>query len=240
MGGLERRTAKRRFTVRLSNGYLAAVTTASAPCLRFAVYASGRGSNFEALLLAWRRGEFEGPRGLLPALLIVNKATAGALELAQHYGIPSACIENHDPEPGRTQMEILQDHGIDRIALAGFLRPIPPEVVQAYPEQILNIHPGPLPRFGGHKMYGRFVHQAALDAGVEHSGPTVHRVDEVYDRGPIIAHQPVPVLGDDDASSLAQRVLKVEHELFARALRWDWGQDPEALLPHQRAGLSSS
>lgn len=205
---------------------------------RFAVYASGRGSNFQALLFAWQRGEFSGPTALLPVLLIVNKASAGALDIAKAHGIPAAIIENQDPDPGSTQCAILREHQVDNIALAGFLRPIPEAVVKQYRDRILNIHPGPLPRFGGHKMYGRHVHQAVLDAKVSHSGPTVHRVDEVYDRGSVIAHQPVPVHPDDDASALAKRVLAVEHELYARALRWDWCQDKDALLPQQRAGLS--
>lgn len=205
---------------------------------RFAVYASGRGSNFQALLEAWQRGAFAGPRPLLPVLLIVNKANAGALEIAKAHGIPSAIIDNQDPDPASTQCKLLADHEVHNIALAGFLRPIPEAVVKAYRDRILNIHPGPLPRFGGHKMYGKYVHQAVLDAKVEYSGPTVHRVDEVYDRGPVIAHQPVPVQRDDDASSLAKRVLAVEHDLYARALAWDWCKDEQALLPHQRAGLS--
>lgn len=213
--------------------------TDSATCLRFAVYASGRGSNFKALLDAWQQGAFAGPTALLPVLLIVNKAQAGALDIAKAHGIPSVVIDNQDPNPGETQGAILQDHGVDNIALAGFLRPIPEAVVRTYRDRMLNIHPGPLPRFGGHKMYGKYVHQAVLDAKVTQSGPTVHRVDEVYDRGPVIAHQPVPVKPGDDATSLAARVLNVEHDLYARALRWDWCGDKNALLPHQRAGLSA-
>lgn len=216
------------------------MTDATATPLRFAVYASGRGSNFQALLQAWRLGHFDGPVALMPALLIVNKAQAKALEVAAEFGIPSAVIDNQDPALAQTQLGLLADHGIDRIALAGFLRPVPGEVVAAYSDKILNIHPGPLPQFGGHKMYGRHVHQAVLDAKVEFSGPTVHRVDEVYDRGPVIAHQAVKVQPDDSPESLAARVLVVEHELYPRALRWDWGQDPNALTPEMRAGISAS
>lgn len=206
---------------------------------RFAVYASGRGSNFQALLEAWQRGDFAGPTPLLPVLLIVNKAEAGALDIAKRHGIPTAIIDNQDPDPDATQCQLLQEHQVHNIALAGFLRPIPKAVVKLFADRILNIHPGPLPRFGGHKMYGKYVHQAVLDAAVEYSGPTVHRVDEVYDRGAVIAHHRVPVQKDDDATSLAKRVLAVEHELYARAIRWDWCGDDQALLPHQRAGLSA-
>lgn len=213
--------------------------TNSENCLRFAVYASGRGSNFQALLDAWQRGDFSGPTSLLPVLLIVNKENAGALDIAKAHGIPWAIIDNQDKDPGTTQSTLLTEHGVDRIALAGFLRPIPDTVVQSYRDQILNIHPGPLPRFGGHKMYGKYVHQAVLDAKVACSGPTVHRVDEVYDRGHVIAHQPVPVQSEDCAQSLAQKVLAVEHELYPRALAWDWCGNKTALLPHQRAGLSA-
>lgn len=174
----------------------------------------------------------------MPALLLVNRPDAGALEVAAEFGIPSAVLDLRQAGVEHRQLELLRDHQIDRVALAGYLRPIPEAVVGAYRDQILNIHPGPLPKFGGHRMYGKYVHQAVLDARVSHSGPTVHRVDEVYDRGAIVAHQAVPVRSGDSAQTLAQRVLVVEHELYTRALLWDWAQVHDALLPHQRAGLS--
>lgn len=213
--------------------------TGEAPSvLRFAVYASGRGSNFAAILRAWRAGELQAEIELMPALLLVNRPDAGALEVAAEFGIPSAVLDLNAPRAEHRQLELLSAHQIDRIALAGYLRPVPEAVVAAYRDQILNIHPGPLPRFGGHKMYGKYVHQAVLDARVPQSGPTVHRVDEVYDRGAIVAHQAVPVRFSDSAESLAKRVLAAEHDLYARALRWDWAHDLNALLAHQRAGLS--
>ena len=92
-------------------------------------------------------------------------------------------------------------------------------VLSAFPDRVVNIHPGPLPRFGGPGMYGPHVHRAVLDAGVPASGPTVHLVSARYDEGPVLAHRPVPVLPDDTPKTLAERVLTAEHDLYWRAIR---------------------
>lgn len=201
-----------------------------APC-RLALYASGRGSNVAAILQAWRRGDLNrGARPVLPCLLICNRAEAGAIDLAQESGLPYAVIEAKAPDFGaKEQLHLLAQHQIDAIALAGYLKKVPDAVVHRYPDKILNIHPGPLPRFGGAGMFGRHVHQAVIEAKVPQSGPTVHRVDEVYDRGPVLAHRPVPVLPEDKPETLAERVLKAEHDLFWRVIAQEFGQDQSAL-----------
>jgi folate-dependent phosphoribosylglycinamide formyltransferase PurN len=107
---------------------------------------------------------------------------------------------------------------VDLIALAGYLRFIPVDVTRRWRGRIVNVHPSLLPSFGGAGMYGIRVHQAVIAAGVRVTGVTVHFVDEEYDRGPIIAQWPVPVLPHDDAETLARRVLAVEHRLYPAAL----------------------
>jgi phosphoribosylglycinamide formyltransferase-1 len=112
----------------------------------------------------------------------------------------------------------LDSADIDLIALAGYLRLIPPAVIKRYPQRIVNIHPALLPDFGGRGMYGLNVHKAVLAAGETESGATVHFVDEHYDEGDIIAQARVPVLPNDTPETLAARVLTVEHELLPNAL----------------------
>jgi len=121
-----------------------------------------------------------------------------------------------DPaDPGETLAAVAD---AELVVLAGYLRLVPPPVVARFPWRMVNIHPALLPAFGGPGMYGRRVHEAVLASGARISGATVHYADETYDRGPIIAQWPVPVLADDDADSLAERVLAVEHALLPRVV----------------------
>jgi folate-dependent phosphoribosylglycinamide formyltransferase PurN len=103
--------------------------------------------------------------------------------------------------------------------LAGYLRLVPAEVTRRYAGHMLNVHPGPLPAFGGAGMHGAHVHRAVLAAGAPLSGPTVHFVDEIYDHGRQLVHWPVPVRPDDDDGALAARVLRAEHLLFPRVVQ---------------------
>ena len=104
--------------------------------------------------------------------------------------------------------------GCDLVVLAGYLKLVPAEVIDRYRGRILNVHPALLPAFGGKGMYGHRVHEAVLASGARESGATVHLVDEVYDRGAILAQARVPVLPGDDPETLAARVLEVEHRLL--------------------------
>ena len=110
----------------------------------------------------------------------------------------------------------LGEHHIDVVLLAGYLKLVPAPVIAAYRERILNLHPALLPSFGGQGMWGMHVHRAVLASGARISGPTVHLVDEEYDRGAIVAQWPVPVRPDDCAEALAARVLVAEHWLYPR------------------------
>lgn len=199
------------------------------PPLRAAVFASGGGTNLQALLdhatddAAWR-----------VALVLSNRPDAGALARAERAGVPRAVVA-HDPdgEPVEARMlAALDEHDIDFVLLAGYLKLVPAGVVTRYRGRIVNIHPALLPSFGGKGMYGMNVHRAVLESGVRVTGPTVHLADEVYDRGRILAQWPVPVRPNDTAEAVAARVLEVEHWLYPRVVDhlvpfWRQGRDVE-------------
>jgi formyltetrahydrofolate-dependent phosphoribosylglycinamide formyltransferase len=186
--------------------------------MRVAVLASGGGTNLQALLDACR-----GDAPARVVLVVSNKAAAGALERARKADVPTAVLR--DPKDPNELTTLLGDHDVDLVVLAGYLKLVPAEVVQAYAGRIINIHPALLPSFGGPGMYGHHVHEAVLASGATVSGPTVHLVTAEYDRGPIIAQWPVPVAPGDTPDSLAARVLTVEHELL-----------PAVVLAAARAG----
>lgn len=180
-----------------------------------AVFASGGGSNFQALL------DREGSGALWRTrLLVVDRADTGAAERARRAGIPVVRI----PVSGRDRVELgaetmaaLRGADVQVIFLAGYVRLVPDAVCAAFPHAILNVHPALLPAFGGKGMWGAAVHEAVLRAGVRVTGATVHLVNERYDEGSILAQWPVPVLPGDDAATVAARVLRVEHQLYPLA-----------------------
>ncbi len=182
---------------------------------RLAVFASGRGSNLRALVAASHAGTLRAE----VALVVSNRSASGALAFARKAGIEAVHMSTrtHDDLP-RALVDRLVASRIDAVALAGYLRPIPAVVLAAFPDRVFNIHPAPLPRFGGPGMYGEHVHRAVLEAKVPWSGPTVHLVTERYDEGPILAHVPVPVEPGDTPERLAARVLAVEHALYPKVL----------------------
>ncbi|HTO72967.1 MAG TPA: phosphoribosylglycinamide formyltransferase [Gemmatimonadales bacterium] len=175
--------------------------------MRVAVCISGRGSNLRALLAAL------GPAAPAQVVLIISSsAEAGGLVLAREAGIPSVVLAG---QRGTSAMhQTLNDHRIDLVVLAGYLKQIPADVVESYRDRIINVHPALLPDFGGQGMYGIHVHRAVLASGKRESGATVHLVDEEYDRGRILAQERVPVLPGDTPELLAARVLEVEHRLL--------------------------
>jgi phosphoribosylglycinamide formyltransferase-1 len=175
--------------------------------MRIAVAVSGRGSNLEALLRALGPGA---PAAVV--LVLSNRADAGALRRAASHGVPAEVLD--DAADAEEWLRRLGGHRVDLLVLAGYLKLVPPGVIQRYRGRILNLHPALLPAFGGKGMYGRRVHQAVLASGARESGATVHLVDEAYDRGPILAQARVPVLPGDDAERLAARVLEAEHRLL--------------------------
>jgi phosphoribosylglycinamide formyltransferase 1 len=181
--------------------------------VRVAVLASGGGSNLQAIIDHFRALGSHAPGTI--ALVVSDRAHAGALDRARAAGIPAL----HIPAAALdTLLPTLAEHHIDVIALAGFLRMIPTSVTRTYRGRIINVHPALLPKFGGAGMYGHRVHEAVIASGEKESGVTVHHVDEQYDHGEIIAQTTVPVLADDTAETLAARVLAAEHEVYPRVL----------------------
>jgi len=187
-----------------------------------AVFASGGGTNLQSLLDTFGSDGVPDASCRI-ALVISDRPGIGALERAEKAGTATAVIVPKEYEGkeafGEALLGVMAEHGIEIIALAGYLKLVPENVVQAFRGRIINIHPGPLPTFGGSGMWGHHVHEAVIKSGVAISGPTIHYVDERYDTGPIIAQWPVPVLDDDTPDALAARVLKYEHRLYPAVLR---------------------
>lgn len=187
--------------------------------MNIGVFASGRGSNFQAILDAIHQRVLSAR----VSLLLSNKSDAGALEIARAHQIPAVHLSQKqfadEPSFAAAMVQLLKEHDVQIIALAGYLKKIPVSVVREYRNRILNIHPALLPSFGGHGMYGHFVHEAVIASGAKLSGATVHLVDEEYDRGPIVLQKSVPVERGDTPESLAAKVLRVEHEIFPLALQ---------------------
>ena len=160
---------------------------------------------------------FDGLGRLAKVVLVAsNRADAPALEKAAAAGVDITSFNAADD--GTELRELLDRFRIDLVILAGYLKRIPPNVIEAYGGRILNVHPALLPDFGGEGMYGARVHEAVLAAKAEQTGVTVHLVNDDYDRGPIVTQWIVPVLPGDDPASLAARVLQVEHVVYPRAV----------------------
>ena len=189
------------------------------PVLRLAVFASGSGSNFGAMLKAIDAGKLDAE----PVLLITTRPAIGAIDKAEARDIPVAILPPAKFESEGAFAEVLlhalTEHQTNFIALAGYLKKIPASTVDAFKHRILNMHPALLPSFGGEGMYGRRVHETVLEYGCRVSGVTVHLVDSEYDTGPIVLQEPVAVRPDDTPKSLAARVLQLEHRLYPQALQ---------------------
>ncbi len=183
---------------------------------RVAVLASGSGSNLQAILEHFER--LGDRRGGDVVLVASDRATAGALDRAARHNIATAVLPSDARPAARPLSELVGDYDVDLIVLAGYLKLVPPEIVAAYEGRMVNVHPSLLPAFGGPGMYGQRVHRAVLEAGTRVSGVTAHFVNDVYDRGHIIAQWPVPVFPNDDAATLGARVLRVEHLLYPRVV----------------------
>lgn len=185
---------------------------------RLAVFASGGGSNFQAIHDGWTTGRHP----WRPVLVVANRAGAGVLERAAALGVETAVFGKAywgaDVPAAEQVLERLRAAGAEAVALAGFLRQVPRQLVAAFPGRMLNIHPALLPAFGGPGMYGRRVHEAVWAAGCRVSGPTVHLVDEEYDRGPILLQRAVELAVEDGPDEIAARVLAAEHEIYCDAL----------------------
>ncbi|TYP92607.1 formyltetrahydrofolate-dependent phosphoribosylglycinamide formyltransferase [Fodinibius salinus] len=178
------------------------------------VFASGSGTNFQAIIDAVESGQINGRI----AGLITNKSGIQAIERAQKHDIEHRLLApSQFSDRSRyinTLLDQLTDWETDLIVLAGYMLKIPPKVIEQFRGRIVNIHPSLLPKYGGKGFYGMRVHQAVIDNNEDKSGCTVHLVTEKYDDGPILGQRKVPVKDSDDADTLADRILKEEHKLF--------------------------
>lgn len=158
-----------------------------------------------------------------PAVVISNNRDSGALSRAHIRGIPAVHLSSAVvPDANELDARIvttLQEHGVELVVLAGYMKKIGPRLLSAYRNRIINIHPSLLPRHGGPGMYGEHVHAAVLAAGDRETGVTVHLVNENYDQGRILAQRGgILVRTDDTPATLAARVLEVEHEFLVETL----------------------
>ena len=178
-----------------------------------AIFASGAGSNAHQIIR-----HFTGSAKAKISLVVCNKPGAGILQIAEKEHIPTLLIEKELFFQGDAYVPELQKKGIDLIILAGFLWKIPPALIRAYPDRIVNIHPALLPKYGGKGMYGRHVHQAVIENKEAVSGISIHFVDELYDHGAVIFQASCPVLEGDTPESLAKRVQELEHDHFPKVI----------------------
>jgi len=185
--------------------------------LNIGFLASGAGSSAQAIVAAMRAGELAGEA----RLMVSNNRSAAVLDFARAAGIPAVCIPTKDDAEAADAKiaAVMADHGVELIVMSGYLRRLGPTTLARYAGRILNIHPGPLPRFGGEGMYGRRVHEAVLAAGVAESGIVIHLVDEEYDHGAPIARAVVPIIAGDTAADLEARVRAAEPGFFVETLK---------------------
>ncbi len=186
---------------------------------RVAFFASGSGSNLQALLDAMAAPDFPAE----PVLVVSDKEAAFALERARKAGVRAEFVDpklfSSREDYDRRLVELLRGERADLLCLAGYMRILSPVLVSAFKGRILNIHPALLPKFGGEGMFGKRVHLAVLAAGETESGASVHFVDEGVDSGEVILQASVPVLPGDSPEILAKRVLEIEHQIYPLALR---------------------
>ena len=181
---------------------------------RIGVLLSGRGSNFEALADSVAAGRI--PNAEI-AMVISNREGAAGIQRAESRGIPTRVIPSKGLEReayDRQVVAVLNEHKVDLICLAGYMRLLSPYFVAAFPNRILNIHPSLLPSFPGLESQ-----RQALEYGVKFAGCTVHFVDENLDAGPIVLQAIVPVEDKDTEESLSARILKEEHRIYPEAVR---------------------
>jgi phosphoribosylglycinamide formyltransferase-1 len=179
---------------------------------RIAIFASGSGSNAENII-----NYFSDNPGISFPFILCNKKDAFVHERAKRLNVPSVTFNKTELENG-TLLSLLQKEKIDFIVLAGFLLKIPENLLSAYPNKIINIHPALLPKYGGKGMYGSCVHEAVVANGEKESGITIHYVNEHYDEGAIIFQQKCEVLPSDTPEEVAQKVHALEYEYFPKVI----------------------
>lgn len=173
---------------------------------KLAIFSSGKGSNAEKIIKYFDKNPV-----IKIALVVCNKPGAGVLKIASNVNIKTLIVEKQKFTESGDYVQFLKSENITHIILAGFLWKIPKNMIEAFPERIINIHPALLPDFGGTGMYGEKVHQAVISSGEKESGITIHLVDEHYDHGKTIFQAKTEVHPIDNAESLAIKIQELEH-----------------------------
>lgn len=181
--------------------------------VRLAIFASGSGSNAETIIHF-----FSSENRLEVGIIISNRPEAQVHQRAARLGIVSLTLSRETLTDGQALVQILKNKGIDFIILAGYLLKIPAELISAFPNRIVNIHPALLPKFGGKGMYGNNVHQAVVDAKEKESGITIHLVNENYDEGSIVFQAKCPVFSEDSAEDVAAKVHTLEYRHYPEVI----------------------
>lgn len=185
---------------------------------KIAVFVSGRGSNLKAILDAISKDYLK----IEIAAIVSDKSDCAALETANKHTIPAYFVSRIEKSGFLSYNQLAKEliaKGIDLIVLAGFLKKIPDDFIDLFPEKIINIHPALLPSFGGTGMYGINVHSAVFNSSAKVSGATVHFVDKIYDHGKIISQRAVDISDVESPEEIAARVLQIEHELLPYTLK---------------------
>ena len=187
--------------------------------LNIGILASHGGSNLQAIVDACKSEIIIAT----PVVVISNNSKSGALRRAKNEGIPcfhiSKSLYDDDNEVDYQITQKLLRYEVDLIVLAGYMKRLGELIMSTFKDRIVNVHPSLLPKFGGKGMYGIKVHESALEAGEHKTGVTIHKVQGEYDRGTILAQAEVQIRENDTPSSLRDRVLIVEHELYVETLR---------------------
>jgi len=177
--------------------------------IRIAIFASGAGSNAHNLCRYFSDKAFAEV-----GLMLTHNPNSGLFDFALEVEVPVLLLSQTQYQSGAYLNQVMQNYQIDLIVLAGYLKKIPPELVAAFPQRMVNIHPALLPDFGGKGMYGQRVHQAVLAAGKKYSGITIHYVDNVYDNGEIIFQASLKIEPHSTPVMLQQAIHALEYKYY--------------------------
>lgn len=177
---------------------------------KLAIFASGTGTNSDQLIAHFNRSS----SAIVVSAVISNNSNAKVLEKAEAAGIKTAVFSNAEFANPTAVIDFLKAEGVDWIVLAGFLRKIPEELMQNFPDRIINIHPALLPKYGGKGMYGSRVHQAVVAAAEKESGISIHLVNQEYDEGKLLFQKTCAIDATDSAAAVAKKVQQLEHQYF--------------------------
>lgn len=181
--------------------------------VKIAIFCSGSGSNAQKII-----EYFQEHKSAEVVLLLSNNKNAYALERAKSLGVPTRVFDKAQFSQSQTIVNELKELGVNWIILAGFLWLVPENLIEAYPNSIVNIHPALLPSYGGKGMYGMYVHEAVVKAKEKESGISIHMVNKEYDKGTIVFQAKCFLTDEDTAETLAKKIQALEHEHFPKVI----------------------